>query len=104
MLGSLRNVQGWPSGYVECLERGTAGAPQTGVLSRLADALETTPAHLVGADLSRRPQSGHARSSPRLDALSSEQCAIYLALGGVGRFVSPSVNATDRPTSELRFR
>ena len=77
--------------YVECLERGTAGAPQTGVLSRLAAALETTPAHLVGADLSRRPHSGHARYSPRFDALTSEQCAGYLALGGVGRFVFASV-------------
>ena len=47
--------------YVECLERGSAaGTPQTGVLLRLAAALETTPAHLVGADLGRRPHIGRA--------------------------------------------
>ena len=63
MLAELAQRSGVAVSYVECLERGTAGAPQTGVLSRLAAALETTPAHLVGADLSRRPHSGRARSS-----------------------------------------
>ena len=76
------------AGYLEYLEHGPAAEmPQTGLMLRLAAALETTPAHLTGGDVARPPGFGRAGPHPRLEVLDRNQCAAHLALGGVGRFV-----------------
>jgi nitroimidazol reductase NimA-like FMN-containing flavoprotein (pyridoxamine 5'-phosphate oxidase superfamily) len=84
----LARRSGTAAGYINYLEQSSgAETPHAGLLLRLANALETTAAHLTGGDVDRPPGFGRAGPHPKLDVLSREQCAAHLALGGIGRFV-----------------
>jgi len=78
---------GMSSGYLEYLEHSLEAALTAGTLLRLAAALETTPEFLRGGHVDRPPGPGRAGPHPHLDVLSREECELYLAGGGVGRFV-----------------
>ena len=68
--------------YLEYLERFPA-QPDTVALRRLAAALRTTPAALLGAD--GEVPGGHASASGHLERLPPGECRRLLAPGGVGR-------------------
>lgn len=77
--------------YLEYLER--CPAPLTGAaLTRLADALGTTPPVLLGADADLPPGHGRAAGPRALKRLNPAECRHLLAPGGVGRvaFTTPS--------------
>jgi nitroimidazol reductase NimA-like FMN-containing flavoprotein (pyridoxamine 5'-phosphate oxidase superfamily) len=78
---------GMNSGYLDYLEHSPDAALTPGALLRLAAALETTPEFLRGGHVDRPPGPGRAGPHPHLDVLSREECELYLAAGGVGRFV-----------------
>lgn len=63
------------------------------VVTRLARALETTPASLIATDLDRPAGPGRAGLHPVLRTLSPEECEAHLRGGGLGRvvFVSDGV-------------
>ena len=82
----LEDKTGLARGYVEYLERRPA-EPSAGTLARLAVALETTTASLLGAGQSLPAGRGRAAAHPVLQVLSGEECARLLAPGGVGRLV-----------------
>jgi transcriptional regulator with XRE-family HTH domain len=84
----LARRAGMAAGYLDYLEQSSgAVTPQTGLLLRLAAALETTPAHLTAGEIERAPGISRARAHLQFDVLSREQCAARLAIGGVGRFL-----------------
>jgi transcriptional regulator with XRE-family HTH domain len=71
--------------YLEYLEESTA-RPAPAVLRRLAAALQTTPAALLGAGLDVPPGRGRVASRrPDLQTLTPEECYELLAPGGIGR-------------------
>jgi len=83
----LEDKAGMASGYVDYLEQSPA-EPGAGTIFRLAAALETTAADLLGAGQGLPPGPGRAAAHPVLEALSGEECARLLAPGGVGRLVT----------------
>jgi transcriptional regulator with XRE-family HTH domain len=83
----LEDKAGMASGYLEYLEQSPA-EPSVGTVVRLAAALETTAADLLGAGQNLPPGRGRAAAHPVLEALSGEECARLLAPGGVGRIVT----------------
>jgi nitroimidazol reductase NimA-like FMN-containing flavoprotein (pyridoxamine 5'-phosphate oxidase superfamily) len=83
----LEDKAGMAPGYVEYLEQSPA-EPSAGTVVRLAAALETTAADLLGAGQNIPPGRGRAAAHPVLEALSGEECARLLAPGGVGRLVT----------------
>ena len=78
---------GMSSSYLDYLEHSPDAAMTAGALVRLAAALETTAGFLRGGHVGRPPGPGRAGPHPHLDVLSREECELYLARGGVGRFV-----------------
>lgn len=80
---------GMDPGYLEYLEEHVAQLP-SGVLLRLAAALETTADVLSGGGMDRPPGHGPAGGSPVLEELEAEECRRLLAGGGVGRVVFTS--------------
>ncbi|MGH3391965.1 MAG: pyridoxamine 5'-phosphate oxidase family protein [Actinomadura sp.] len=54
-------------------------------LLHLADALETTPAALLGGDVDRPPGQNGAGRRSRLEPLTEDECRRLLSAGGVGR-------------------
>ncbi len=77
---------GMEPGYLEYLESNVASATSL-MLLRLAGALETTSALLVGGGLERPPGRSPAAASPVLEELEAEECRRLLEQGGVGRVV-----------------
>jgi nitroimidazol reductase NimA-like FMN-containing flavoprotein (pyridoxamine 5'-phosphate oxidase superfamily) len=77
---------GMAPGYVEYLE-GTVPVLGIGSLVRLAAALETTAAHLGGADIDRSPGRGGPGRAPQLTELDAAESATRLEGGGIGRIV-----------------
>jgi nitroimidazol reductase NimA-like FMN-containing flavoprotein (pyridoxamine 5'-phosphate oxidase superfamily) len=74
-------------GYVEYLESQPADVPYQTVV-RLAVALETTAAELLGAGVDLAPgQAHHRRPAARLEKLSRAECRNLLGRGGIGRIV-----------------
>ena len=82
----LEDKAGMARGYVEYLEQSPAD-PSAGTITRLAAALETTAAELLGGGRSLPPGRGRAAAHPVLETLSGKECARLLAPGGVGRLV-----------------
>jgi nitroimidazol reductase NimA-like FMN-containing flavoprotein (pyridoxamine 5'-phosphate oxidase superfamily) len=78
---------GMSSRYLDYLEHSPDAALTAGALLQLAAALETTPEFLRGGHVDRPPGPGRAGPHPQLDVLSREESELYLARGGVGRFV-----------------
>jgi hypothetical protein len=70
--------------YVEYLERYPA-RPRGAVLRRLAAALVTTPAVLLGAGAQQPPAPGRWARPPVVTRLTAAECRRLIAPGGIGR-------------------
>ena len=70
--------------YLEYVERYPA-RPDAAALRRLAAALQTTPAALLGAGSAVPPAYGHLAASPLVIKLTPAECGRMIAAGGVGR-------------------
>jgi transcriptional regulator with XRE-family HTH domain len=70
--------------YLEYVERYPA-RPDAAALRRLAAALQTTPAALLGAGTQAPPGYGRVGSPPVMTKLMPAECRRLLAAGGVGR-------------------
>ncbi|WP_416975002.1 helix-turn-helix domain-containing protein [Streptomyces sp. 4F14] len=81
---------GMAPGYLGYLEERAGAAPGSGVLRRLADALETTVAALTGAAAEHPAGLGGARRT-HLVELTPAECRDLLATHGVGRLAVPTV-------------
>jgi transcriptional regulator with XRE-family HTH domain len=81
-------------GYLDHVEHAPA-APTAGALIRLADALDTTVANLLGSQPKRPPGHGPAALHPVLEEMRAEESQSLLAAGGVGRV---AFNLTGRLT------
>ncbi|MGP4051828.1 helix-turn-helix domain-containing protein [Streptomyces sp. 2A115] len=71
--------------YLQYLEEQSTATPGSGVLLRLADALETTVAALRGGEADLPPGVGRPAGHPELVELSTEECRSRLSTHGVGR-------------------
>jgi nitroimidazol reductase NimA-like FMN-containing flavoprotein (pyridoxamine 5'-phosphate oxidase superfamily)/DNA-binding XRE family transcriptional regulator len=81
---------GTAPGYLQYLEENPAAAPGIGILIRLADALQTTVAALLGGGAELPPGTGRAAYHPELVELSAEECRARLSTHGVGRLAVPT--------------
>jgi len=70
--------------YLEYLER-YPGRPDAAALRRLAAALQTTPAALLGAGTQTPPGYGHLAGPPVATTLTAAECHRLIAAGGIGR-------------------
>ena len=70
--------------YLEYLERYPA-RPDAAALRRLAAALQTTPAALLGARSQVPPRFGHLDGPPVVTKLMPAECHQLIAAGGIGR-------------------
>ena len=70
--------------YLEYVERYPA-RPDAAALRRLAAALQTTPAVLLGAGAQLPPGYGHLASPPVITKLMPVECHRLIAAGGIGR-------------------
>ena len=77
--------------YLEYLERYPA-LPEAAVLRRLAAALRTTPAALLGAGAQQPPGHGLRPAAARFTRLTSIECRTLIAPGGVGRIAFSAVS------------
>lgn len=87
-LGEPADRSGLDVGYLEYLEaRGSGLGVPSGTVQRIAAALGTTTAELLGAGFGLAP----GRSSPdrraQLEVLTEDDCRLLLEPGGIGRFV-----------------
>ncbi|WP_084965765.1 helix-turn-helix domain-containing protein [Thermoactinospora rubra] len=71
-------------GYLRYLEANPA-MPSAEALDRLAKALETTVADLLGGGRERPPGPGPAMAAPHLRELDRAECLRLIAPGGIGR-------------------
>jgi transcriptional regulator with XRE-family HTH domain len=78
---------GMAASYLRYLETSPAPRPTPGDLDRLAGALDTTPAVLLGVGLAAPPGQSRSENAPRPEPLDPDQCWAHLADGGIGRFV-----------------
>jgi transcriptional regulator with XRE-family HTH domain len=78
---------GMAASYLRYLETSPAPRPAPGDLERLAGALDTTPAVLLGVGLAVPPGQSRSENAPWPEPLDPDQCWGYLADGGVGRLV-----------------
>ncbi|MEW1928746.1 pyridoxamine 5'-phosphate oxidase family protein [Streptomyces sp. NPDC088360] len=76
---------GTTPGYLQHLEEHPTADPGSGVLVRLADALQTSMAALRGGGIDEPPGLGRAGRHPVLAELSAEACRARLGTHGVGR-------------------
>ncbi|MCX4555567.1 pyridoxamine 5'-phosphate oxidase family protein [Streptomyces phaeochromogenes] len=81
--------------YLQYLEEQSTATPGTGVLIRLADALETTVTALRGGNADLPPGVGRAAGHPELVEMSTEECRARMSTHGVGRL------ATSTPTGPV---
>jgi transcriptional regulator with XRE-family HTH domain len=81
---------GMAASYLRYLETSPAPRPGRGDLDRLAAALGTTPAALLGVGLTVPPGRSRPQDAPPPEPLDPDQCWGYLADGGIGRFVYAS--------------
>ncbi len=77
---------GMSPGYLDYLEQHPAEVTVASVL-RLAAALGTTRADLLGEGVGMPPGRGGAAARPVLETLSDDECRRLLAAGGIGRVV-----------------
>ncbi|TDD39346.1 helix-turn-helix domain-containing protein [Nonomuraea terrae] len=71
-------------GYLKYLEE-NADTPDTGTLYRLANALDTTAAELLGGGHDRPPGQGPAMAHPTLERLDETEALRLIEPGGIGR-------------------
>ncbi|MCX2971378.1 pyridoxamine 5'-phosphate oxidase family protein [Streptomyces sp. TRM70308] len=79
---------GTAPGYLEYLEERPSAAPGSGVLLRIANALETTVSALHGGETDLPPGTGRASAHARMRELSDEECRELLSTHGVGRLLT----------------
>ncbi|WP_432139463.1 MULTISPECIES: helix-turn-helix domain-containing protein [unclassified Streptomyces] len=84
-LGEAAARAGVAPGYLRYLEERPGAAPGTGVLLRLAEALETTMGELTGGNAEMPPGPGEAAPHPGFTVLTEPQCRALLGTHGVGR-------------------
>jgi hypothetical protein len=77
-------------GYLEYLETRPAAAPSSAMVARLAGALETSVAELLGGGVERAPGQAPAARQPHLVSLDAARCWSLLGAGGVGRIAFAS--------------
>jgi nitroimidazol reductase NimA-like FMN-containing flavoprotein (pyridoxamine 5'-phosphate oxidase superfamily) len=77
--------------YLEYLERYPA-TPGAAVLRRLAAALATTPAALLGAGTRTTPGRAGRPASAHLSRLTPAECRMLIAPGGIGRIAFSTVS------------
>lgn len=75
---------GSATGYLQYVEEGPA-VPGIAFLLRLANALETTVAELIGGTADLPPGTGRSARHPELRELSGDECRALLGTHGVGR-------------------
>ena len=73
--------------FLEYFEQHTDGQLGSGTLTRLARALQTSPASLLGGDRSRPLGKAGALPGAILEPLTPAQCRGHLEAGGVGRVI-----------------
>ncbi len=78
---------GMSAQYLTYLESSPAANPTPATLTRLAAALDVTPAALEGAGLNLPPGQRPAAQNATLHELTETQCQALIAAGGVGRFL-----------------
>ncbi|MBN0043709.1 pyridoxamine 5'-phosphate oxidase family protein [Streptomyces actuosus] len=76
---------GMPGSYLRHLEEHPGAAPGSGALRRVAAALQTSLAELMGAGADRPPGPGRALRGASFTELDAEECRALLAEHGVGR-------------------
>jgi transcriptional regulator with XRE-family HTH domain len=86
-LARRAGIDAW---FLAYFEQSADSVLSGGALLRLAVALDTTPIALEGGQVDRPPGPGRAGLHPELVTLSAEECAGYLAPGGIGRVVFTS--------------
>lgn len=85
-LEDLAVKTGIDPGYLEYFESNADARLSAGSTLLLAQALDTTPAALVGR-VEWSAGRGRAGPHPQLQSLTPEQCEAHLSAGGVGRIV-----------------
>ncbi|GGN79772.1 hypothetical protein GCM10011579_064610 [Streptomyces albiflavescens] len=80
------------TGYLRYLEEHPGAAPGSGVLMKLAEALETTVAELTGGAVDLPPGTGRAGHAPEFSRLRLGECRALLATHGVGRLAVPTTS------------
>ena len=75
------------AGYLDYLESSPGPDPSRATVLRLAAALQTTPALLLGDGVLEPPGQGAPALGARLTDLDSSESLALLSAGGVGRFV-----------------
>jgi transcriptional regulator with XRE-family HTH domain len=73
--------------YLTYLESSPTANPTVATLTRIAAALDVTPATLEGAGLNLPPGQRSAARNPTLHDLTEAECLALIAPGGVGRFL-----------------
>ncbi|MFI7229687.1 helix-turn-helix domain-containing protein [Nonomuraea angiospora] len=92
--GQVADRADMSAGYVQHLE-GHLGTPDTGTVTRLAAALETTVEDLLGGGRDRPPGPGSGAADAVLEVLDPEECLRLVAPGGIGRV---AFNGPEGPT------
>jgi transcriptional regulator with XRE-family HTH domain len=80
-------LAGMSVSYLAYLETSPAPRPSPGDLDRLASALGTSPAALLGVGLAGPPGQQRPDRAREPEQLSADECRAYLADGGIGRIV-----------------
>ncbi|AOR36175.1 DNA-binding protein [Streptomyces fodineus] len=83
--GEVAARAGMAAAYLGYLEEHPGGAPGTGPLIKLAEALETTVTELTGGAVDVPPGPGRAGREPRFTELTPAECRSLLGTHGVGR-------------------
>jgi transcriptional regulator with XRE-family HTH domain len=78
---------GMSESYLTYLETSSTPNPTHATLARLAAALDVQPGALSGAAMNLPPGQRGPASSAVLEDLTPEECRVYIAPGGVGRFL-----------------
>lgn len=88
----LADRAGMSAGYLEYLETSPAGQPSGGAVARIAAALGTSMAELLGGNVERAPGGAPAVRQPHLVALEPDRSWALLGKSGVGRVVFDSAD------------
>ncbi|WP_440085905.1 pyridoxamine 5'-phosphate oxidase family protein [Streptosporangium sp. LJ11] len=80
----LANRAGITPSYLAYVEQ-RAAAPAVETIERLAAALDTSTAELLGATIDQPPGQGRAALHPELESLDTQECLRLISPGGVGR-------------------
>ncbi|WP_440073756.1 pyridoxamine 5'-phosphate oxidase family protein [Streptosporangium sp. OZ121] len=80
----LANRAGITPSYLAYVEQ-RAAAPAVETIERLAAALDTSTAELLGATIDQPPGRGRAALHPELESLDTQECLRLISPGGVGR-------------------